>query len=412
MRIRDGFRVTFTNLRTNRMRSVLTILGIVIGITAIMMVMALGRGAQDIILGQVQNIGSKTIVVHPGREPKGPSDSAQMFSDSLKQRDLDELQKKTNAPTLARIDGLLFGAETASYASETYHVTIFGASELLAQIYKINVADGRFIADEDVRNRADVIVIGSKVRDELFGNTDPVGEKVKINDRTFRVVGLLPKKGQVSFMNFDEAVVVPYTTAQQYIFGIKYFHHFLIEAETEEFVTQTVHDVAETLRTDHRIADPSKDDFWIITQADAIERVNTVTNILTYFLAAVAAVSLLVGGVGIMNIMLVAVVERTREIGLRKAIGARDADIRQQFLLESVALTLIGGILGVVAGASFTTLVVFVLQRTVAPGWSFSFPISAALLGIGVAAGVGIVFGLYPASKAAQKSPIEALRYE
>ncbi|MDO8600698.1 MAG: ABC transporter permease [bacterium] len=405
-------KTALVGLRTHKSRSALTILGIVIGITAIILIMAVGQGAQDLILKQVQGMGSKTIAVAPGREPTGPSDFAQIFSDSLKERDLELLLRKENAPTIAEVMPVVFGGETASYGSETYRTTIFGASELISNIFDLFPAEGRFFDEEDIRGKADVVVIGSKVRDELFGQSDALGERIRIKGRNLRIIGILPKKGQISFFNFDDMAIMPYTTAQQYIFGIKYFHRFIIEASTEDAIPQTVRDIEATLRASHDIDDPSKDDFFVETSADIAERLKTITDVLTLLLVSVAAVSLLVGGIGIMNIMLVSVTERTREIGLRKAIGATNQDIMRQFLFEAVILTAMGGVIGILFGALLSFVVALVLSQVVALPWTFSFPVSAALIGLGVSAGVGLLFGLYPARQASRKSPIEALRYE
>lgn len=399
-------------LKTNKMRSALTMLGIVIGITAIIVVMSLGKGAEQLIVSQVQGLGSKTIIVIPGREPKGPADAAQIFSDSLKERDLELLQKKTNVPTLARIMPILFGGETGAYGSETYRLTIFGASPLIGDIFDLFPKEGNFFNYDDVKGQRDVVIIGSKVKSELFGDASALGEKIKIKGKNFRVIGILPKKGQVSFFNFDEAAIVPYTTAQQYIFGIKYFHRFIIEAANDGSIERTVRDVQTTLRNSHNITDPDKDDFFVETQADLANRLGVITSTLTLFLTAMAAISLIVGGIGIMNIMLVSVTERTREIGLRKAIGAREKDILSQFLLEATILTLLGGIVGIALGTTISFGISIILTQIVGLDWQFSFQFFAIFLGLGVAALVGIVFGYYPARTAAKKSPIEALRYE
>ena len=400
-------------LKTHKSRSVLTILGIVIGITAIILVMSLGEGMQNLILSQIQGqVGSKVIEIAPGRQPKGPTDFLSMFSDSLKQRDLEALLKKSNVPHLERIMPLVFGSETAAYASETYQATVYGMTDAAGKMYNIHPAEGRFLTEEDVKSYADVVVIGSRVKEELFFNDEAVGQKIKIKGKNFRVIGILEKKGQGMLIGFDETVIVPYTTAQQYILGIKYFNHLMVEADSEKNVPQTVEDIKITLRNSHNITDPEKDDFHVTSQADAIGMVSTITNILTLFLAAIAAISLLVGGVGIMNIMLVSVTERTREIGLRKAVGATEKNILTQFLLEATTLTFIGGIIGIILGASFAFITSLILSRVLAVNWAFVFPVQAALLGLGVAAGVGLVFGLYPARQASIKSPIEALRYE
>lgn len=412
MTLKSSFKTAVRGLRTHKSRSILTILGIVIGITAIILIMSLGSGAQSLILSQIQGLGSKTIVVVPGREPKGPSDFAQIFSDSLKERDLKALEKKANVPTLGKVMPLVFGGETAAAGSETYRLTIFGGSEQIFRMFDLKVAEGTGLQEEDVKASRNVVVIGAKVKKELFGERQALGEKIKIKDRNLRVIGILPKKGQVSFFNFDEAALVPYTTAQHYIFGIKNFHRFIVEAATEQDIPQTVRDVEMTLRNSHGITDPAKDDFFVETQADLATRLATVTSVLTAFLASVAAISLLVGGIGIMNIMLVSVTERTREIGLRKALGATDGDILTQFLLEAISLTVTGGAIGIILGSFFSLTASTILSRVVGVSWTFSFPILAVLLGMGVAAFVGLIFGLYPARQASRKDPIEALRYE
>ncbi len=399
-------------LRTHKSRSVLTILGIVIGITAIILVMSLGQGAQNLILGQIQSIGPKLIGVIPGRQPKGPTDIFSIFADSIKQKDLEAIKKKSNVPHADKIMPVVFGNESLAFGSETYRATIFGVTDLFAQLYDMYPAQGRLFSEDEVKGYADVVIIGSKIKDELFGNDEAMDKKIKIKGRNFKVIGILSQKGQFSFLNFDEAAVIPYTTAQQYIFGIKYFHRIAIEADEEKNVPQTVEDIKITLRNSHNITDPEKDDFFIETQAEAMETVSSITNVLTLFLAAIAAISLLVGGVGIMNIMLVSVTERTREIGLRKAVGATEKNILFQFLLESIVLTVVGGIIGIILGASFSFLASLILTQVLDLNWAFNFPVQAALLGLGVAAFVGLVFGLYPARQASMKSPIEALRYE
>jgi len=412
MRLKYVLKTSVAGLESHKSRSALTILGIVIGITSIILVMSVGAGAQELILGQIEGLGSRTIAVIPGREPTGPSDVAQLFSDSLKEKDLRALSRKENAPTINNIIPVVFGSETASYGSETYRATIFGGSERMGEIFDLIPREGNFFADEEVRGYADVAVIGSKVKDELFGASDALGEKIKIKGRTFRIIGILPKKGQVSFFNFDEIVMIPYTTAQQYVFGIKNFHRFIVEADSETHIEETVRDIQNTLRISHGIENNGKDDFFVQTQADLANRLGTITQVLTLLLTSIAAISLIVGGVGIMNIMLVSVTERTREIGLRKAVGATDGDIMKQFLSEAVILTGLGGVIGITLGGLLSLLTSFALSSFVSLPWTFSFPFSAAVIGLSVAAGIGLVFGLYPARQAAKKSPIEALRYE
>src|SRR3989344_3887604 len=224
MLFRYTLKTAFTGLERNRSRSALTILGIVIGIAAIILITSLGQGAQNLILNQIQGMGSKTIAILPGRQPKGFSDVAQIFTDSLKNRDLEALQRKENVPGADKVMPIVFGGDNATYDNNSYRLTIFGGTAGMQSVLNIVPSEGVFISDDDVRGVADVVVLGATVKEELFGASNALGEKIKIKNRNFRVIGILPKKGQVSFFNFDEMAMIPYTTAQQYIFGIKYFH--------------------------------------------------------------------------------------------------------------------------------------------------------------------------------------------
>lgn len=401
-----------TGLSTNRSRSILTILGIVIGITAIMLVISLGAGAQNLILGEVAGLGSNTIAVLPGKAVTSPSDAAALFSNSLTQKDLVALQNKANVPGLQSVMPVVFGAENASYESNVYSVSIFGATDLIASIFDLTPKEGQFFDSSDVNSLSNTVVIGSKVADNLFDNQDPLNQNITISGKNFRVIGVLPVSGGGSIFDFDDMVIMPYTTAQDYLLGIKYFNRLIIEAAPGQNVDEVASDVHLTLEESHNITDPTQDDFSVNTEADLAARISTITNALTWFLVAVASIALFVGGVGIMNIMLVSVTERTREIGLRKSLGATDKDILSQFLLEAVLLTVIGGIIGIVLGSSLAFIISFVLSHVLGINWQFVFPWSGAILGFTVSAFIGLVFGGYPASQASKKSPIEALRYE
>lgn len=411
MTFRHSVQTAFKGLEANKSRSVLTILGIVIGVTAIILVMALGEGAQNLILNQVQGMGARTIAVGAGREPTGPSDAGQIFSDSLKKRDLDLLSRRENVPDIDQIVPLVFGSAGASRENETYGLTIFGVSPALEILFDMPLTEGAFFNDEDVRARAKNVVIGAKVKTELFGADEALGETIKLKGNNFRVVGILDERGQDLF-NFDEAAIIPYTTAQDYVLGIKHFNRFIAQATTEQVINQAAEEIRQTLRESHNITDPSKDDFFVTTQVDLAARLSSITAVLTIFLAAVAAISLIVGGIGIMNIMLVSVTERTKEIGLRKALGATYKNILIQFLLEAVMLTGVGGIMGILIGLGLSFITSVILTQYLNLAWPFSIPLSAIILGLGVSGLIGLVFGLYPARTAARKSPIEALRYE
>ncbi|MEI6057575.1 MAG: ABC transporter permease [bacterium] len=412
MNLKHTFKTSMVGLTTNRSRSFLTILGIVIGITAIILVISLGGGAQQLILGQVQGLGTNTIAIIPGREPSGPSDISALYSDSLKQKDLVALQNKANVPDLKSIMPTVLGGGTASYNSNAYQVSVFGATDFMAEIFDLHPDRGAFFTNDDVLSRNDVVVIGSKVAEKLFGNDNPIDQKIKIKGRNFKVIGTLPSTGGGSLFNFDAMTLIPYTTAQEYLLGIKYFSRIIIQTQNDSQVAATAVDITRTLEESHNITDPTKDDFTVQTQQDLANRLGTITSALTWFLVAVASIALFVGGVGIMNIMLVSVTERTREIGLRKALGATDRDILSQFLLEAVLLTAIGGIVGVILGAGLAFIIAIGLSKGLGVNWTFIFPWGGAILGLSVSALIGLVFGGYPAKQAAKKSPIEALRYE
>lgn len=412
MLLKYSLKTAINGLRTHKSRSALTILGIVIGITSIILIMSLGQGAKGLILGEIKGLGAKNVIVLPGQQPGGPSDLASLFADSLKERELNSLKNKNNVPNAVNATPIIFGSETIVYQNEVYKASTFGSGEAMATLFDLDVESGNFLTDDDVRSKSAVVVLGYKVKDKLFGAEEAVGKKVRIKNNSFRVVGVLPEKGQSSFVNFDEAAVIPYTTMQQYIVGTKYFNRIVVEADSEENIDVVARDIRKTLRDMHNITDPDKDDFFVSTPAEVADRLGTVLNTLTIFLAAVAAISLVVGGIGIMNIMLVSVTERTKEIGLRKALGATGKNILTQFLLEAVILTATGGLVGIILGTLFSYLASIAIVQFAGLDWQFSFPIGAAVLGLLVSSLVGLVFGLYPARQAAKKSPMEALRYE
>ncbi len=410
MRFHYITKTAITGLVTHKSRSALTIIGIVIGITSIILVMSLGEGAQNLILGQVKGLGATTVTVIPGKISFGPSQAASTMNDSLKEKDLSLLKMKANVPNATYVMPMVVGSGKAVYGSNVYQVAVFGSGELVPEIFSIIPDDGYFFSEDDVRSRSAVVVIGYKVKQRLFENDQAVGQKIRIKNNTFKVVGVLPEKGSSS--SFDDTVFMPYTTTQQYITGTKFYSRIVVTADTEANLKSTVNDVTNTLRDSHNITDPDKDDFSVVTSADITKTLGTVTSALTAFLAAVAAISLIVGGIGIMNIMLVSVTERTREIGLRKAIGATNKDVLMQFLLEAVILTLTGGIIGIILGGLLSYIISIILTSVLELDWTFVFPWTAAILGIIVASLVGLVFGIYPARQASKKSPMEALRYE
>jgi len=411
MLLKHRVKTAYKGLTTNRSRSLLTILGIVIGITAIIIVMSIGQGAKNLVLGEIEGLGATTISIDPGKRPQGPSGFAEVYTDSLKQKDVDALKDSANVQGLRDISPNIIYPSPITYEGEVTRATIYGSSETMADMLAISPSEGEMFYEEDVRQHARVIVLGYKIKEDLFGLSDAVGESVRIKDQSFRVIGVFPKSTS-ALLSVDNAAIVPYTTAQQYLTGTDYFNGIMLRADNEQVVNRVVYDVEATLRESHDIDDPKDDDFYVSTPEDAAAIINTITGVLTALLGSVAGISLVVGGIGIMNIMLVSVSERTREIGLRKALGATDSDILTQFLFESVMLTGFGGVIGIALGAALSYAGAFILSATVASGWEFAFPLSAAAIGIAVSAAIGLIFGIYPAQSAAKKSPMEALRHE
>lgn len=407
--------IAVQGLRSNLGRSLLTILGIVIGIVAIVVVISLGRAARVFIIDQVEGIGAHTLIIRPGRQPQGPTDVAEsILSDSLKQKDVDALRNPGRIPGVISVEpAILVPGGAVSYQSELYRPFVLGwTASALVDFFGIEPIDGAMFTEEDIRQRAKVAVIGSRVKDELFGESNAVGETVKLKGQTLRIVGVLPQKGQVSVLNLDEMMLLPYSTAQKDILGINHFHELFVSVDDTTDVKIAAEDIEQTLRDLHGITDPEKDDFFVLTQQDIVERISVVTQALTIFLVAIASISLLVGGVGIMNIMLVSVTERTQEIGLRKALGATNKNISSQFLFEALILTVSGGLVGVLLAWIITFVIAFVVRTYFGLAWSFQMPLFAIVLGVGMAGLVGVVFGIYPSKKASRKNPIEALRYE
>ncbi len=397
-------------LRLQLTRSALTVLGIVIGVMAIILIMSLGQGAQQLILDQVSGFGAETITLRPGN---GATDFSAIFAQSLTKADFEALSRKQNVPNLALIAPSLVATEQVTYRDEIIRTMLWGGSvEFLADILDFELAAGELFRETDIDSVARVVVIGAQVKEDLFGTEQAVGEHIQIKDKRFRVVGVLARRPNVGGFNINELVMMPYTSAQTYITGSDYYNEIMMRADSVAAVPKMVYDITRTVRESHDIRFGDEDDFYIQTQDDVIENIETIVNVFTAFLVAVVAISLVVGGVGIMNIMLVSVSERTKEIGLRKALGARRRDILRQFLTEAIILTGLGGVVGIVAGALLSFGASLILAETVASDWSFSFPVFGAVLGVGVSVVVGLAFGIYPAYQASRKSPIEALRYE
>lgn len=410
----DVVSMSLRSLLNNKIRSALTVLGIVIGVGSIMIVMSIGNAAKTLILQEVQSFGARNVFINPGR-PEGGNPMAMagsVLNNSLRERDIKQLERKDNVPDALFVNPSVTGSVSVSYADKSVIETIIGSGAYVFEVYNMDIVQGRPFTQDDINIKARVLIIGKNVAQDLFGASNPVGEKVLIKNQKFTIIGISSSENS-SLLGIDDMIIAPYSSAQKYLLGdIKHFHEVVVQASTVEAVPSMVQDIKETLRESHNITDPSKDDFMVTTQADMMRSINSVLGALTAFLAIVAAISLLVGGVGVMNIMFVSVTERTKEIGLRKALGATQKSILLQFLFEAIFLTIGGGVIGVLFGIGITAAVVFTATKLT--GTIFPFVISwiGMALGIIVSMGIGLVFGIFPARQASLKSPIEALRYE
>jgi len=401
-------------LRKNFGRSILTIVGIVIGVGAITFVMSVGQGVESLIVGELGAFGTETVVIRPGKEPKGLSDFADfLFTDSLTEKDIPALLNKNNVPNLSSLSPEVIVSGSVSWQRETHSPIILGISaEFIQSALGISLEEGENFTEYDIRARTSKALIGSKVKEELFGENDAIGETITIKNKKFEVVGVYAPRGQVAIINVDDLVVVPYSTAQSYLLGQSHYTQIITKADDPENVDIMSEDIRRTLRETHGLRFSDEDDFNLQTQQGGVEQVSSVLGLFTTFLVLTVAISLVVGGVVVMNIMLVSVTERTREIGLRKALGATGKDILAQFLIESIILTVFGGVIGIILGSLFSFVVSFILNQADILRLPFVFPVVGAVVGFFMSVFTGLVFGLYPASNASKKSPIEALRHE
>jgi putative ABC transport system permease protein len=417
MLFRDAFKTATRSLTHGKMRSILTMLGVVIGIASVIILMSIGQSAQNLIIGQVQSVGSNLIIVVPGAPSGGnfsaPASSLGIVIASLKQRDIDSLKRE---PTIDYAVPEVRGQGEVVYGNTNKTLSYIGTTDDFFTVSNLaKVSSGQTFTKSDVDSANHVVVIGPELAQTLFGpNVDPINKLIRLKNESFRVVGVLAKGGTGAFgVDIGNIVVMPITVAQKQLLGITYFNVIIVQANANYDVNFVKSRVSFMLQQNHGITDPTKDDFTIQTQADILSILGTITSVLTLFLAAIASISLIVGGIGIMNIMLVSVTERTREIGLRKAVGATDDDILQQFLIESVLLTFTGGVIGIAFGALAVAATYFSINAfNPSLGWTFTFPLSSVFLGLAVSGAAGIVFGIYPARKAGKKNPIDALRYE
>jgi putative ABC transport system permease protein len=402
--LQDLFKETIHSLSSNKVRSGLTILGIVIGVGSVIAMVAIGQGSQASISERIESIGSNLIMIQPGSQRNGGVRSSSS-SKTLTLEDMAAIKNEVlGISAIAPVDS---GRYQITSRGENTNTQTMGTTPEYAEIKSITMDLGTFITEYHSKIYAKVAILGPDTRDDLFGeNADPIGQTIRINGVEFKVIGVTKAKGSSGMSNSDDVIYIPFSTSQHYLTGSDYVNFINITASDQNEMTALQEQITILLLKRHGIADESLADFRVMNQADILETASSITSTLTLLLASIAGISLLVGGIGIMNMMLTTVTERTREIGLRKAVGIRKLYINMQFLAEAVMLTFLGGFIGIVLGWVASMLVSQFSSLTT------KISISSILLAFGVSAAVGIIFGFYPARKAAAMSPMEALRYE
>lgn len=395
-------RVALKSLLANKLRTILSMLGIIIGVGAVISMLALGTGAQRQVLASVQSMGTNLLVVRPGQA--GQRGVALGAQDNLTLNDAEQLLQKI--PDVSELAPVVSGNVQLKYFNRNARTNMTGTAITYFPIRNFQVDKGRMFTEAEVNQMARVAVLGPVTVQNLFGAEDPLGKTVKIKGINFKVVGVLKAKGDQGWFSPDDQAIMPYTTAMKQVLGLEYLREIDLQILPDADVNQVQAQAAAILRRTHRLQSDVEDDFNIRNQAEVLETASSFTRIFTILLGSIASISLLVGGIGIMNIMLVTVTERTREIGVRKAIGARSRDILLQFLLESLFLSCLGGLLGIITGVGVALFIDAVSEFTTV------IEMPSIVLAFSFAVGVGVFFGFYPASRAARLDPIEALRYE
>ncbi|MCM1110259.1 MAG: ABC transporter permease [Clostridium sp.] len=405
MKFANLIKIALKALNNNKLRCFLTMLGIIIGVASVITMLAIGQGSKDSIKAQISEMGSNMIMIHPGNMQRG---GVRQSADAM------QTLKVSDYESLIGLDGVASVSPSVNYGGQlvvgnnNWPSTVYGVTPDYLDIRKLKVKEGAMFSEQDIKTAAKVCIIGKTVADNLFPDgTDPIGKVIRCGTIPLTVIGVLESKGTNSMgMDQDDVVISPYTTVMKRMLAIDYIQGIFASAVDENQTNETIDEITDVLRVNHRLKDDAEDDFTIRSQQELSEMMNSTSDMMTVLLACIAGISLLVGGIGIMNIMYVSVTERTREIGLRMSIGARGIDILSQFLIEAVIISVTGGVIGIILGVVASWLV------TLIANWPVSIQMFSVVLSFVVCTVTGIFFGWYPAQKASNLDPIEALRYE
>jgi putative ABC transport system permease protein len=404
MSLWEALRVALSSLASNKLRSFLTMLGIIIGVAAVITTISIGQGANKATQEQIAKLGTNVLTVFPGQQRTGAVSLGMGSRTNLTMEDTQAIARE--CPSVKQVAPEYSGRGRLKFQNQNTSTSIMGSTPEYVEVRNFEMNQGRFFTDSDVKRRAKVVVLGDSVRDSLFGNISPVGKNVKLNGQSFKVIGTFKLKGGGGFRNPDDQVYIPITTAMRRVFGVEYIGSMGVQAISADKMKTAQDETEALIRKRHRTPANDPSDVRIFNQADLMDTAAQTNRTITILLAAIGGISLFVGGIGIMNIMLVSVTERTREIGIRKALGAKRRDILNQFLIEALTMSLVGGLIGTGIGLAAPMII------SLWAGWPTLVSAGPVLLSFSFAAAVGMFFGIYPAIKAASLSPIEALRYE
>ena len=403
-------KLAISNLSSNKGRTALTLLGIVIGITSVILISGSGNGFRRFVMAQVDSFGPDSIQVETKVPNNGKSNARpSMTGIQITTLTVEDAESMKKIPNVAEVYPASISQSLVSFEGVNKNILLMGAGSSAPNVdLGIKVKEGRFFSESENNDLAQVAVIGHDVVDSFFGNSPALGKDIRIKGQNYKVIGVLDKRGTVAAFNFDALIYVPIKTLQKKISGVNHIFYFTVKAKDSRLIDNTVEDIKEALRERHNISDPSKDDFYVQSVKEARETISTVLSSVNILLLALTSISLIVGGVGIMNVMYVAVVERTFEIGLRKAVGAKPRDIMRQFLFEAIYITFLGGIAGIILGFVFSFFISYLFKRS---GFDLTLTVTfdSLLLATGFSIATGIIFGFYPAYKASRLSPMEAI---